>query len=267
MKAQGKARLAKRVQLVAAPASAEVSWLKGIASPGALIVFVKTKRSVTDKVHVKIDMSDTFAEESRDGQVEMQLPALQPSENMDVVEFRLRYVNVLQSMIEKASSIVTIGRPSATTYGNDTILRITAVEAIESAQAQATLRNLDESKRFLLSAINVMYRGMANLRLDAKETTSILLADLEECMTNLSSKAVSRGHGRMAQMLQMHWMQSPNYITVDEAELSVGECAVCGGNHLGAPQQQAASAPGGYMRIGNSMQMQMMQKAFKVTKE
>ncbi|CAK4529870.1 unnamed protein product, partial [Aphanomyces euteiches] len=89
--------------------------LECIASPGVLIQSVKTKRpvtTVTNQVHYEVDMGDMFADESRDLLVEVQLTPQNPQESMNVVEFRLRYANVVGSSMDKASSTATISRPA-----------------------------------------------------------------------------------------------------------------------------------------------------------
>ncbi|ETV97114.1 hypothetical protein H310_09923 [Aphanomyces invadans] len=265
--------------------------LEVVASPGALIASVKTKRpvmTVADKVHVEIDLGDMFAEESRDVLVEVQLTPQVPSEKMEIVEFRVRYVNVLQSTMEKETSVVTIGRPARVEHDDDDTvdevivaqkLRIAAVEAIESAQAEANKGNLDQGKRFLRSAIELVQRDMATLSVNAQATMAILLADLDECTVNMASQSVyqSRGQGRTQQKIQTHWMQRQNNVEVEEdclLDCDDGFVKFCSSSNdddedKTAPRRQAAApapAPGGYAGIGNAMQRQMMKKAFKVTK-
>ncbi|ETV77822.1 hypothetical protein H257_08652 [Aphanomyces astaci] len=284
-----------------------------VASPGALIACIKTKRpvtTITDQVHFEVDMGDMFAEESRDLLVQVQLTPQTPAEKMDLVEFRMRYVNVLQSTMEKASTTVTVARPVAVT--NDNVvdesvvaqkLRVTAVEAIEAAQQQAKKGNLREGRQALQNVITSVMQDMASFGAPAKAQAAHLLADLNECTANMQTQTTyqTRGHGRMQQKIQSHWMQRQNNIEVEEESLDM-ECAAgtfgsdnededkesgdveeSGDVDIGdlfaqrspapAPRARMARssaappappAPGGYSRIGNTVQMKMMKKAFKV---
>ncbi|RHY03778.1 hypothetical protein DYB25_007666 [Aphanomyces astaci] len=251
-----------------------------------------------------------FAEESRDLLVQVQLTPQTPAEKMDLVEFRMRYVNVLQSTMEKASTTVTVARPVAVT--NDNVvdesvvaqkLRVTAVEAIEAAQQQAKKGNLREGRQALQSVITSVMQDMASFGAPAKAQAAHLLADLNECTANMQTQTTyqTRGHGRMQQKIQSHWMQRQNNIEVEEESLDM-ECAAgtFGSDNedddeesgdveesddvdIGdlfaqrspapAPRARMARssaappappAPGGYSRIGNTVQMKMMKKAFKV---
>ncbi|CAK4182063.1 unnamed protein product [Aphanomyces euteiches] len=254
--------------------------LECIASPGVLIQSVKTKRpvtTVTNQVHYEVDMGDMFADESRDLLVEVQLTPQNPQESMNVVEFRLRYANVVGSSMDKASSTATISRPAIVkneALNEQVVLqkqRVLAAEAIEAAQAQATRGNLAEGRNLIAAVKEKLETEMAKM-----PTTSAymapLLNDLVDCTTSMATESAYRnhGHGHMQQRMQKVWMQRSNNIEVNDEEeldraMAVPMAAPALSSAFGsaAPAAAPAPAPG---RFGNMAQTRMMKKAFNLSK-
>ncbi|CAK4076955.1 unnamed protein product [Aphanomyces euteiches] len=245
--------------------------LECIASPGVLIQSVKTKRpvtTVTNQVHYEVDMGDMFADESRDLLVEVQLTPQNPQESMNVVEFRLRYANVVGSSMDKASSTATISRPAI--VKNDAVnehvvvqkQRVLVAEAIEAAKALASRQDFEQGRKMLLAVKERLEADM-----DKTPTIAALLAslvnDLDRSVASMSSAAEYRsvGHGRMEQTMQQLWTQRVNNVDFEEKELNASL-----EEQRNAAPNAAARPYAHFNRFGNAIQSRMMKKAFEVTK-
>ncbi|KAH9128630.1 hypothetical protein AeMF1_001248 [Aphanomyces euteiches] len=248
--------------------------LECIASPGVLIQSVKTKRSVTtvtNLAHYEVDMGDMFADESRDLLLEIQLTPQHPQIIMELVEFRLRYANIVTSSMDKASSTATVNRPVVVTNNelNEHVVvqkqRVLAAEAIETAQAHASRGNFAEGRNVLTSIKSRLETDMENMP-STTSTVSTLISGLSECTTSIASETEyrSHGHGRMQQRMQQAWTQRNNDTQGDRESLDKLVDAI-----RSAPPRDPNSAhpePAPVQsRVGNAIQARMMQRAFNLS--
>ncbi|KAF0688573.1 Aste57867_19818 [Aphanomyces stellatus] len=253
-----------------------------VAAPGVTIAAVKTKRPVavvTDHVHMEVEMGDLFADETRDLLVHVTLqPRATPTTNaldtVELVEFRVRYANVLTSSLDKAASTVSIQRPvTVTDHALDEWVmlqkqRVEAAEAIETAQEHAARGDYMQSREVLQRRVASMQSHAAAMSSEGQTKLSYMLNDLAECQSNVANADIyrMRGAGRMQQKMQTTWMQRANDIEINESELDDEECAKPSGLNMFAAPQAAPAAPVGFSAAAprNSAQRSMMKKAFNL---
>ncbi|CAK4677761.1 hypothetical protein LEN26_020146 [Aphanomyces euteiches] len=245
--------------------------LECIASPGVSIESIKTKRRVkpmANHFRYEVDMGDMIADESRDLLVEVQLPMQLFQQRMDVVEFRLRYDNVITSSLDKASATATIRRPAIVTSKalNEHVVvqkqRVLVAEAIEAAKALASRQDFEQGRKMLLAVKERLEADMDKTPTIATSMAS-LINDLDGSIASISSAAEYRavGHGRMEQTMQQLWTKRVNNVDFEEKELDASL-----EEQRNAAPNAAARPYAHFNRFGNAIQSRMMKKAFEVTK-
>jgi len=209
-------------------------YVECVALDGVNIKSIKTKRNtrdITSKKHIEIEMGDLYAEEVRDILVEIEIAPIQAEvSTQELVEFRVRYANILLSTLEKESTIVSIARPKdgeiAEAHSNVDILqqksRVAAAEAIEEAQEEAKKGNLIGGQNILKNIISVISTNLSDMNLEQQEVMKPLLSDLDECkgtLTNTHDYNI-RGRHRLNQCMQQHQAQRSNDFVMEKSAMA-----------------------------------------------
>ncbi|EQC31788.1 hypothetical protein SDRG_10577 [Saprolegnia diclina VS20] len=193
-----------------------------VASPGVRILDINTKRPQRVEVpglHYVVELGDLYSEELRDLLVHVQTTASVDTDQQYLVEFRLRYVNVLTSRIETTATMSAIARPSVVTDTSVCLAvtrqkhRLETADAMDAAQREADDGHLDLGQARLAALSEKLQRAFADLGLDATVgQEKILLEDLRDCQEAMKTLAVyrSRGQFRLTNRAQTHHTQRSN---------------------------------------------------------
>ncbi|KDO22196.1 hypothetical protein SPRG_12692 [Saprolegnia parasitica CBS 223.65] len=192
------------------------------ASPGVRILEVNTKRPQRVQapgLHYVIELGDLYSEELRDLLVHVETSESTETSRQHLVEFRLRYVNVLTSRIETMSTMSAIDRPSVVTDTSVSLTvtrqmhRLETADAMDTAQREADDGRLDLGQARLAALSKKLQRAFADLRLDATVgQEKMLLDDLRDCQEAMQTLAEyrSRGQYRLTNRAQTHHTQRSN---------------------------------------------------------
>ncbi|KAF0700998.1 Aste57867_8444 [Aphanomyces stellatus] len=191
-----------------------------VAKAGVTIQAVKTKRHVTTiqaKTHVEIDLGDLFADETRDVllhiQVESTTPTTKNSTNqhmMDLIEFRLRYANVLLARLDTTTAVVAIERPDTVTdTTRDELVvaqkqRVATADAMEAAQAAAARGDFSQARATIQTTHDALKDELKSMSDDASSRAACLVNDLTESLAHLATPSafMAGGQSRMVQQAQ-----------------------------------------------------------------
>ena len=243
--------------------------LECLGKNGCKIRSIKTRKTtniIVPETHYEIEMGDLYGEEERDVLIEVFMPVLSSEETeFQALECRLRYVNVLDSSLDKVEVSGTIQRlenvPADQEPNSDISIqrnRIIAAEALEKASAEAEKGRLDEGQRLLQDALSQMKNRSANLKSKkAMEATAAMMTDINECNDSLSSIQFynSRGKMRMKAKVQTHWLQRSNDVELDQDEIM-----------RAAPSSTRGCAVPAAQGYRNTYKTQMLKKAVAFSK-
>jgi hypothetical protein len=260
-----------KVEVIAVPAPSSAC---SSSSSSSSIMSIKSKRPMTiisPSAHVEIDLGDMYADEVRDILVQVRLTSMThdaDTADVPIIEFRVRYDNLLTSSFDHQSSAVSVQRPVVVAMDQpvDASIvqqkhRIVTAEAMAVAQEKAKKGLLSEARDVLASVTAQLRKEIASFNNDDDNddhevqsggvcaSAMYYVADLEACMNDMQTDALWRtcGHGRMAQKLQSHMAKRSNDVEVQEDKL------------YPSADFSTVSSHGGYRNISKA---NMMKKAF-----
>ncbi|OQS05722.1 hypothetical protein THRCLA_02177 [Thraustotheca clavata] len=201
-------------------------------SQNVIIKQIKTKRPmnvVTPGQYYEIEMGDLYAEEVRDILVQVEVQQSSVVDSQQLVQFIVRYANVLTSTLESKSTGVAISRPQKVTDKSINVMvakqkhRIEAAETIELAQGLANRGQLSEGQAMITRFIKTLKSEFNAFNLDSRSNQEKELLDgLYDCIRGMTNQRTyqERGQYRMTSHVQSHQGQRSN-----DAEISFNSLA------------------------------------------
>ncbi|CAK4635235.1 hypothetical protein LEN26_009099 [Aphanomyces euteiches] len=225
-----------------------------VGATGVSIVAVKTKRPVTQTANTAtIKMGDMFAEEVRDVLVHVELPVLvDPQTNVPVLDFRIRYANVLASSMDSIASQASIDRPLKVT--NDSVdesviaqkQRVEAAEAIDKARDLAEMGDVGQGWEKINAAIEQINEATSKMSSSMQAQNKYIVEELKACSDNMASQSVykAHGHAKISQVSQAQWMQRSNSVGIEDALMAIDETDASTGKYRNAAKRSMMSKAG-----------------------